>query len=170
MRLHRALALTVLFACAGPSVASDPPPAVAAKADTHAFQLTDAEWKARLSAEEYYILRQKGTERPFTGRYWDNHADGVYVCAGCGQPLFSSADKFDSGTGWPSYTRPISPDAAETGTDSSVGMVRDEVMCHNCGGHLGHVFDDGPAPTGQRWCIDGNGLRFIPAAEADPPG
>ena len=141
-----------------------------ASAHNHAFEVvkTEAEWRTELTAEEYRILREKGTERAFTGKYWDNHESGIYHCAGCGQIVFLSGDKFDSGTGWPSYTRPATPSAVVTESDSSWGMVRTEVMCSRCGGHLGHVFDDGPRPTGERWCINGNALEFEAATPATP--
>jgi peptide-methionine (R)-S-oxide reductase len=131
---------------------------------------TDAEWKSSLDAEEYRILRGRGTERAFTGKYWDDHEAGTYVCAACGLELFTSADKFDSGTGWPSYTKPIAADRVDSHVDSSYGMTRTEVTCARCGGHLGHVFDDGPKPTGQRFCINGNALDKVvaPAAVAPP--
>jgi len=123
--------------------------------------LSDSEWRDKLSAEEYRVLRQKGTEHAFTGKYYDHKAKGVYTCAGCGQPLFSSGDKYDSGSGWPSYDRPIGADAVETESDTSHGMVRTEVMCARCGGHLGHVFPDGPRQTtGQRYCINSASLGF----------
>ena len=126
---------------------------------------SDAEWKKALSAEQYKVLRRKGTEGAFTGKYYNSKEEGVYRCAGCGNPLFDSEAKFDSGTGWPSYYQPVSRDAVQTEEDSSYGMIRIEVLCSRCGGHLGHVFPDGPQPTGQRYCINSVSLDFEPRAK-----
>lgn len=123
-------------------------------------------WKQKLTAEQYRVLREKGTEAPFTGKYVDNHQDGMYTCVACGQELFASNTKFDSGTGWPSFTDPVNLEHVDLHTDSSLGMTRTEVMCQNCGAHLGHVFDDGPAEKGgQRYCINSVCLAFEPGKE-----
>ena len=118
------------------------------------IEKTDEQWHRELSPEQYLILRRKGTEPPFTGKYWNTKMPGVYLCAGCGQELFSSEAKFDSGCGWPSFVHPADPASIEEHEDRSHGMIRTEVTCSRCGGHLGHVFDDGPAPTGLRYCIN----------------
>ena len=126
---------------------------------------TETEWRARLTAEQYRVSRQQGTEPPFQNEFWNHHADGVYFCVGCETPLFDAQHKFDSGTGWPSYWQPLEKAFVGEERDSSWGMVRVEVHCTVCGGHLGHVFDDGPEPTGLRYCINSASLRFMPRAE-----
>jgi peptide-methionine (R)-S-oxide reductase len=126
---------------------------------------TNEEWKKTLTPEQYHILREKGTERPFSGKYDRNHAHGIYRCAACGLELYRSEEKYDSGTGWPSFTAPIAPSNVLTRPDNSFFSRRTEVLCPRCGGHLGHVFDDGPKPTGKRYCMNSAALQFVPTAE-----
>jgi peptide-methionine (R)-S-oxide reductase len=133
--------------------------------DAAKVEMSPEEWRKRLSPEQFEVLRMKGTERPGTGKYEHPVFEGTFVCAGCGQELFKSADQFDSGSGWPSFDRPIDPDAVILERDTSYGVMRTEVLCARCGGHLGHVFEDGPATTGERWCINSLSLDL----DSDPP-
>ncbi len=144
--------------------AANPAPAAPAALTVYTDKVVkpDAEWKKILTPEQYHILREAGTETAGTGPFLENHAKGVYRCAACGQLLYSSDAKFDSGTGWPSFWKPFSPQSILTKKDTSLGMPRIEVLCSRCGGHLGHVFDDGPPPTGLRYCMNGYALKFVP--------
>ena len=158
--------MSVPYACTSQDTRSAQPTTAAVKTITstqdtmNMIEKTDAEWRAELSPEEYRVLRQKGTERAYTGKFWDHHEDGTYTCRGCQAPLFTSEQKFDSGCGWPSYYDAIDSGAIVTRPDNSYGMTRTEIVCARCGGHLGHLFDDGPNPTGLRYCVNSASIDF----------
>jgi peptide-methionine (R)-S-oxide reductase len=165
MIVYTALFLALMSSCANPDTIPAKNTTVSDTTkttlmDTSKVVKTDAEWKAELTPEQYRILREKGTEYAFSGEYWDNHDKGIYKCAGCHTVLFTSAEKFESGCGWPSFTTPFDSTTCDYIKDSSHGMTRTEVTCKKCGGHLGHVFDDGPPPTYQRYCINSGSLIF----------
>ncbi len=159
--MTRKMLLAVLLGLSSCDKPAPPPLPGPVSTRTDKVELSEEQWKARLTPEQYHILREKGTETAFTGKDWNNHQAGIYHCAGCDLELFDSSTKFDSGTGWPSYYQPIAPTVVVVGDDRSLGITRSEVTCARCGGHLGHVFDDGPKPTGLRYCMNSGALKFV---------
>ncbi len=151
----------------GTAVAAVAGPKPESKQGKSAVEKSDKQWQKDLDPDQYRVLRCSATEAPFSGKYYNNHAEGTYFCAGCGAPLFSSAAKYDSGSGWPSYFRPLNDAAVAEKTDLSLGTPRTEILCAKCGGHLGHVFRDGPRPTGLRYCVNSAALDFRPSAKVD---
>jgi len=162
-----ALGILALIACNSPLGAAPDGPR---KQKSYPVTKTDDQWKKDLSASQYEILREKGTERAFSGKYWDEKREGTYVCGGCGLPLFDSDTKFKSGTGWPSFYAPLNDKAVDVDVDTTYGMRREEILCSRCGGHLGHIFPDGPKPTGLRYCVNSESLDLVPKGAPQTAG
>ena len=162
--MHRRNFLTTTAAAAVAAIGGGLALKTRAEAKSYPVSMSDAEWKKRLTPDQFAVLRQEATERPFTSPLNDNHKAGLYACAGCDTPAYSSANKFESGTGWPSFWEPVSASAIATKSDRTLVFARTEVHCATCGGHFGHIFDDGPKPTGKRHCLNGVALKFTPGA------